>query len=226
LVVIVADESARDVLSASQRRRWPPVSVAGLLALPDAGARAFVLASALGKGGRNGRADAFEPLSHGQPDWVLVSPTHRDRVVELLEIRESSSWRKLVRAWESAGMAHRCADVRRGSVVLFLHPNEACARCEAVFSGPEKRSSQDRRAVSTRPPIVPTSGDALRDEEGDAASSVPEGSEAAVSTFGAARDSWQSKGVPTEEIGDPMDDEEYAAFRRTERETYLRRAAR
>jgi hypothetical protein len=100
---------------------------------------------------------------------VEIRPSHRDKVLELLGL-SAWSWGEYVREWKAAGMAHGCADLKRGAVRLFLEPMGICpvpmCRGNVAHSNTE-RGSQQRSTLPTPTENALTAGDASGDEEGD-----------------------------------------------------------
>lgn len=168
------------VLTVRQRSRWSPLTVDGMLARPAVTAQAHDLAMAIGKVMR--RDGSFRDLRH--PDdglCVEVTPFHRNKVLSMLGL-SAWSWGDYVRRWEAARIAHRCADLRRGSVRLLLEPAWTCPvpwcreplptatddRDPDVVQSNDERRSEQRSTLPAPTEIVLIRGDASRDEEGDA----------------------------------------------------------
>jgi hypothetical protein len=107
--------------------RYSPVTIAVLLRLPESNARAFIVASALGRIFR--RDGAFEPLATAKSaGGIVVGPKQRRRVLAALGI-SPRRWNQLVADWTSRYVAHRCGP---GTACLFVRPLEA--RCPACLS--------------------------------------------------------------------------------------------
>ena len=154
-------------LTVKQRRRFPAVTVDGILARPPVTAQAHDLALSLGKVMR--RDGTFE-LLRGPDDMLCVEirPSHRDKVLELLGL-SAWSWGEYVREWKVAGMAHGCSDLKRGAVRLFLEPMAVCPvpMCGGnVAHSNTERGSQQRSMLPTATETVLRAGDASGDKRG------------------------------------------------------------
>jgi hypothetical protein len=143
----------------------------GKLAVRGRGYEAFDFATTVGKMMAPG--GTFRELLPGEVGiCVLMGQFHRDKVIRLTGITDRA-WRSYVRKWEGDRMAHRCAG--RGDVALFFHPETICPvpACGADLSSERKQRSAQVEAAfrmngSSVPRIVLNTGDASRDEEGDA----------------------------------------------------------
>lgn len=204
-----------DILTAKQRGRWSPLTVDAILKRDPRTAQASDLAAAIGKVMR--RDGTFLVLRNAEDALcVEIRPSHRDKVLELLGL-SAWSWGEYVRRWEAAGLAHRCSDLRRGSVRLLLEP---CAVCPVPMCGEslprarEESGSEQRSTLPTATESMLTAGDASGDEEGDAfhAShrSKPLGpSSSEGSSEIAALEALNRVGAT---IGEPLSDEEIRAL--------------
>jgi hypothetical protein len=212
-------------LTVKQRRRFPAVTVDGILARPPSTAQAHDLALSLGKVMR--RDGTFESL-RGPDDMLCVEirPSHRDKVLELLGL-SAWSWGEYVREWKAAGMAHGCSDLKRGAVRLFLEPLAVCPvpMCGGnVAHSNAERGSEQRSRLPTATETVLKAGDASGDEEGvglltqvnESQGKLEDSSSQEGSSEIAAFSALKRADI---EIGDPMSDEEIRAlgYRRTSR---------
>jgi hypothetical protein len=161
-------------LTAKQRRRFSSVTVEGILAIPQATCQAFGLATATGKGMRyDGTFHELEPDKH--PIAVEVGALHRDRVIAYLGFKRWT-WDDYVRQWITAGMAHRCIDLKRGRIRLLLQPATVCPvpMCgESLLTAIGNRGSQQHEPLLQATESVLSSGDASRGAEGDVPLPVP-----------------------------------------------------
>jgi hypothetical protein len=168
-------------LTPKQRTRYSSVNMEGKLAVRGPGYEAFDLATTIGKMMAPG--GTFRTLLPGETGIaVVVRASHRDKVLEFTGITDRA-WRSYVRKWEADRMAHRCAGSGRGVVTLLFQPQAVCPvpQCGAALP-PERKegsaSERKQRSVeaeaafrmngSSVPRIVLNTGDASRDEEGDA----------------------------------------------------------
>jgi hypothetical protein len=122
-------------------RRYSPVSVAVYLRLPEANARSFAVASALGRFIRlDGSFGSVRSVSDA--GGSVVGPTQRQRVLAVLNI-QPRRWRSLVTDWEARYVAHRCA---HDTVTLFVQPLEkACPACRAPIAFSNMPPAPDAR---------------------------------------------------------------------------------
>jgi hypothetical protein len=189
----VAEEHRATGLTAGQWRRFAFITTRGWAALPDAGCKTFALAACLGKMlNRNG---TYERIRHGdEASCVVVRPIVRDRVLTL-QGRGQRRWREEVVGWVGVGMAHRCADQPRGTVVLFFEPHDDCPACgapvdRAAVRAPDERRPERRTSAVRAPQIVPIAGDASRAGKGDVALALgsPGSSASTGSTTSAPRE--------------------------------------
>jgi hypothetical protein len=140
--------------------RYSPVTVAALLHLPDANAKSFVVASALGRfirrdgsylairGGRD--ADAAAGGS-------VIDRKHLKLILATLDI-QPQQWQRYVRDWVARYLAHRCG---RNAVCLFVRPLEKyCPACRAPIVATAKAPpiSPRRRQTGLRKDTKPASG--------------------------------------------------------------------
>jgi hypothetical protein len=171
--------------------RSSPASVAALLRLPEANARSFSIASALGRFfDHDGSFKEVRSLK--EIGGSFIGPKQRGRVLQALNVKERR-WQELVTDWEGRYVAHRCGP---GGVALFAKPLlESCPTCNAyieITDTPPNPSAR-RKRTSTAPqsagvlrskrtntapgsaptlrlsgtkPTPPISGDLLRDREG------------------------------------------------------------
>jgi hypothetical protein len=167
-----------ETLTGKQRKRISGVTIEGKLAVRGPGYEPFDFAATLGKGMAPG--GTFRTLLPGEVAiCVVVPPSTRDRVLELAGITPRA-WRSYVRKWEDDCMAHRCAHLGRGSVTLFYYPHAVCSvpAC-GEFLPPERKQravqveAAFRMNGSSVPRNVLNTGDASRDEQGDAPLLVP-----------------------------------------------------
>lgn len=129
--------------------RFPPMRVAAYLQLPEASARSFAVAGALG---RIVRTDGtFEPLgTMRDAAGVVVGRAQRKRVMAALNIK-AERWRRLIIEWESRYVAHRCSG---DSTCLFVRPFlEECPACRAYIHVEAKPRPPDARR-RPRPPLL------------------------------------------------------------------------
>jgi hypothetical protein len=162
-----------DVLTAKQRTRISGVTIEGKLAVRGPGYEPFDFATTIGKGMAPG--GTFRTLLPGEVAiCVVVKPSHRDKVLELTGIT-ARAWRSYVSKWQDDRMAHRCAELGRGAVSLFYHPHAVCPvpACREALPPERKQRTADAAAAfpisgSSMPRNVLKTGDASRDEEGDA----------------------------------------------------------
>ncbi len=221
-----SEEDRHVAFTAKQRRRWSPLTVDGILARSPSTAQAHDLALAIGKVMR--RDGTFLELRDDSDGiCVEIRPSHRDKVTETLGI-SAWSWGEYVRQWTAAGLAHRCGDLKRGSVRLLLEPATVCPVPICGETLPEatgNRGSEQRSVLPTATENVLTAGDASGDEKGDVRSKrSTNGDEANALDRSpiqqpsevAAHVALKRAGV---EIGEPMSDEEIRAlgYRRTSR---------
>ena len=97
---------------------------------------------------------------------------HREKVRAALAL-SSWSWGDLVRKLEAANLAHRCADLKRGSVRFLLEPATVCPVPSCGQTLPRatvERGSEQRSTLPGATESVLRAGDAPRDAEGDATS--------------------------------------------------------
>jgi hypothetical protein len=161
-----------EVLTAKQRTRISGVTIEGKLAVRGPGYEPFDFATTLGKGMAPG--GTFRTLLPGEVAICVVVPAStRNKVLELTGITPRA-WRSYVRRWEDDRMAHRCADLSRGSVTLFYHPRAVCPvpQCGTSLPPERKQRAVQAEAVfrisgSSVPRNVLKTGDASRDKEGD-----------------------------------------------------------
>jgi hypothetical protein len=160
-------------LTAKQWGRFCRMTVAGILAAPAETSQAIALAMAIGKGMR---ADGTftTPLPGEKPVCVELRASHRNKVIELLGLT-SRTWRRYLALWEQSGMAHRCDDLKRGGVRLFLEPVSVCPAptCKRTFVT-AKADTGDRISGHTWPRIVPDTGTARGLQKGLEALEVEE----------------------------------------------------
>jgi hypothetical protein len=162
-----------EALTPKQLTRYSSVSMEGKLAVRGPGYEPFDLATTIGKMMAPG--GTFRMLLPGESGiCVVVGRFHRDRVIELARIT-TRAWRSYLRKWEDDRMAHRCADLSRGGVALFFRPENRCPvpSCGATLPPERKQRSVHVEAAfrisgSSVPRTVLNTGDASRDEEGDA----------------------------------------------------------
>jgi hypothetical protein len=140
--------------------RSSPSSVAVLLRLPEANARSFMVASALGRFCRHDGTFG-EVRSIRDIGGSFIGPRQRGRVLQALGIKERR-WRKLVTDWESRYVAHRCGP---GGVVLFVRPLlDTCPVCNALIEitdTPPNPSARRKTGTNRTPetaPVVPPNG--------------------------------------------------------------------
>ncbi len=107
--------------------RYAPTSVAVLLLLPESSARAFAVASALGR--FLDQQGTSERVRSGKEASGTRIDQHRLTIVlEALAIQERQ-WRRYVADWERRFTAHRCGQRR---VFLFARAlPQTCAGCDA-----------------------------------------------------------------------------------------------
>jgi hypothetical protein len=140
--------------------RSSPASVAALLRLPEANARSFVIASALGRFfDHDGSFKEVRSLKEIGGSFVGLK--QRRRILQALGIKERR-WRELVTDWESRYVAHRCGP---GGVVLFVRPLlDTCPVCNAyiaITDTPPNPSARRRNGSSTAAQtavVVPPNG--------------------------------------------------------------------
>jgi hypothetical protein len=171
--------------------RSSPASVMTLLRLPEANARSFMVASALGRfcrhDGTFGEVRSIKDIGGS-----FIGPRQRGRVLQALGIKDRR-WQELVTDWETRYVAHRCGP---GGVVLFVRPLlDTCPVCNAFIeitdtpphpsarrkrttTAPQSagvpRSKRTNTAHGTAPtlrlsgtePTHPISGDLLGDSKG------------------------------------------------------------
>jgi hypothetical protein len=123
-------------LTRKQRERWSPLTVEGILSRPPQTAQAHDLVMSLGKGML--QDGSFRTPRPDTPDRVIlveVRGVHRKKAQALLGISDWT-WGKYRRGWEDARIAHRCADLKRGDVRLFLQPEDRCLapRCRQTVA--------------------------------------------------------------------------------------------
>ena len=140
--------------------RSSPASVAALLRLPEANARSFGVASALGRFFDH-EGSFKEVRSLKEIGGTFVGPKQRGRVMEALGIKERR-WRELVTDWESRYVAHRCGP---NGAALFAKPLlESCPVCNAyieITETPPNPSARRRNGSSTAAQtavVVPPNG--------------------------------------------------------------------
>lgn len=153
--------------------RYSPVTVGVWIRLPASSARAFAIASSLGKIIRRDSPDSpfLSIRSYKEAAGVFIGPKQRTGIKGVLDI-ESRQWRRLTTEWVKLYVAHRCA---RQIICLFVRPlEEVCPYCNAEIplepSGHDptpKGTNSDRIRGGLRPLFVPEGGDAPRDERGD-----------------------------------------------------------
>lgn len=161
-----------DVLTAKQRTRISGVTIEGKLAVRGPGYEPFDFATTIGKGMAPG--GTFRTLLPGEVAiCVVVTSSTRNKVLELTGITPRA-WRSYVRKWENDCMAHRCADLSRGSVTLFYQPRAVCPVPQCGKSLPPERKQRAvqaeavfRPSGSSVPRNVFKTGDASRAKEGD-----------------------------------------------------------
>ena len=114
-------------MSAYDADRYAPTSVAVLLQLPESSARAFAVASALGRIlDRQGTSDRVR--NGKDAAGTRIDKYRLPVVLDALAISERQ-WRRYLAGWEAAFTAHRCS---KGRVFLFARPlPETCAGCDA-----------------------------------------------------------------------------------------------
>ena len=165
-----AEEHRETGLTPRQWRRFSFVTARGWAALPESGLRAFAVAACLGK--MMNKVGTFDRIRNvGDALCVVVRPGVRDRVCRLIHASDAEHrmWRRHVAGWIKAGMAHRCPNQPRGTVTLFLEPQQVCPACARPdISVPDDRTSQYRKPDISVPEPVPMAGDASRDGKGDA----------------------------------------------------------
>jgi hypothetical protein len=107
--------------------RYSPATIAAYLRLPESGARAFAIASALGSwvradGGRERVRSGREVAG------AVVTRRRLALILRLLAITDRA-WRYYVTDWASRYVAHRCST---GTVCLFTRPLlDECPACHA-----------------------------------------------------------------------------------------------
>jgi hypothetical protein len=145
------------------------VTVEGVLALPERHVRAFIVATCLGRIMKSD-GDFSAIKAPGDALCVEIRTDQRGRILKVLD-RSPRAWQDAVAAWVRVQMAHRCPDLPRGGVCLFLRPTASCPRCDllarqgAVSPRIDTRSHRASDAVSPRQ-NVPDSGAAYGVEEG------------------------------------------------------------
>jgi hypothetical protein len=142
--------TSRVTTAAKGRDRYSPVRVQALLWLIEGNARAFVIASAMG---RYIRSDGTFSAVRTARDvaGVVIGPTQRERILETLDI-DPSHWRRFVRDWTARYVAHHCG---RDRVCLFVRPMEnPCPACGAdiAIDHVAPRPDARRRTGRVRPP--------------------------------------------------------------------------
>lgn len=152
--------------------RYAPTSVAVLLQLPESSARAFAVASALG------RILDLQGTSERVRNGKEASGTRIDRyrlpdVLEALAISDRQ-WRRYIAGWERDYTAHRCGG---GRVFLFAKSlPETCAECgtEIVYDHAPSSPRRKRGAgFAGNGRTTATQADALRPKSGAGTSASP-----------------------------------------------------
>lgn len=140
--------TADEQLQLFHLERSSPASVAALLRLPEANARSFVVASALGRFFDH-YGSFKEVRSLKEIGGSFVGLKQRGRILQALGIKERR-WRELVTDWESRYVAHRCGP---GGVVLFAKPLlDCCPVCNAyieITDTPPHPSARRKSGSST-----------------------------------------------------------------------------
>jgi hypothetical protein len=136
--------------------RSSPASVAALLRLPEANARSFSVASALGRFfDHDGSFKEVRSLK--EIGGAFVGPRQRGRILQALNIKERR-WQELVTDWEGRYVAHRCGP---GGVALFAKPLlESCPVCNVYIEIVEIAPHPSARRKRTR--TAPQSAAVLR----------------------------------------------------------------
>lgn len=113
-------------MSAYDADRYAPTSVAVLLQLPESSARAFAVASALGRIlDQQGTSDRVR--NGKDAAGTRIDKYRLPVVLDALAISERQ-WRRYLAGWEAAFTAHRCG---KGRVFLFARPlPEMCSGCD------------------------------------------------------------------------------------------------
>jgi hypothetical protein len=130
--------------------RFSSVEVRGLLSLPSSPARDFCVAFALGSYlPSDGTTRQLRKGEVGEAS--IVTKGRRQHIMQVLNLTSDSFWRKRVRAWEEARMAHKCS---RDRLCLFRRREALCPACDSLLDGPRlsrvgsrKRSASGRAAV-------------------------------------------------------------------------------
>jgi hypothetical protein len=159
--------------------RFSPVHVSVWMNAPRGFGRTLGIATAVGRSIR--RDSTFAPLRHGKDViGVFVGPTQAHAIQKLAGFSPTSGyWRRFMEECEQRNIAHRCGD---GVITFFIEhlqnpcPNPPCGEELYADSQPHNRYQEYRQdgtnstgqAVPAVPATVRVSGDAIRDEEGDA----------------------------------------------------------
>jgi len=108
--------------------RYSLATIAIMLRLPEANARCFYIASALGRTlDEHGGFTSLKTSANG--GGVFIGPVHRMRFLKIANVGQRR-WRALVTDWERRYVAHRCYP---DGVTLFTRPLDdlACPKCKA-----------------------------------------------------------------------------------------------
>jgi hypothetical protein len=154
--------------------RFSPLHLSVWVEVPSSMARTLAIASAIGRGIR--RDSTFAPLRDGKDCiGVYLGPTQVRTLLKIVgSTPERKYWQHFVAECERLKIAHRCG---RGAVTLFVAlsqttcPNPACDADLSAEGDPfehQKVTDSDTKGDQYEHQIVPTGGDAIRDERGDA----------------------------------------------------------
>jgi hypothetical protein len=160
--------------------RFSPLHLSVWVKVPSSMARTLAIASAIGRGIR--RDSTFAPLRDGKDCiGVYLGPTQIRTLLKIVgSTPESKYWQHFVAECERLKIAHRCG---RGAATLFVAlsqktcPNPTCdADLSAEGDRFEHQKVTDMNTKGDRfeHQSVRDSGDAIRDERGDAVTTVHE----------------------------------------------------
>jgi hypothetical protein len=143
--------------------RFSPAHPDVVLRLPEGSARAFWLASQLGRFIRTD-GSSYELKSVAQAAGTLVTVKRRGLVLSELGIGVRR-WEQLIKDWEARLIAHRCSP---GSVFLFAHSTlDECPACHAellVTEAPPSPRRDRGEGFAERRDTSPQSEELLRSE--------------------------------------------------------------